>query len=47
MGSNTYPDPVTGYQVFTEFGHKKRGKCCGNRWVREIRYDEMRCYESN
>lgn len=25
----TYIDPDTGFQVFTEVAHKKRGKCCG------------------
>ena len=27
----TYIDPETGYTVFTELIHLKRGKCCGNR----------------
>lgn len=27
----TYIDPETGYTVFTELTHLKRGKCCGNR----------------
>lgn len=27
----TYRDPGTGYTVFTELTHLKRGKCCGNR----------------
>lgn len=26
----TYIDPVTGYNVFTEFAHRKRGRCCGS-----------------
>ena len=26
---NYYKDPKTGYTVFTEYGHKKRGTCCG------------------
>ncbi|XP_065115589.1 uncharacterized protein C1orf53 homolog [Paramisgurnus dabryanus] len=26
----TYIDAVTGYKVFTEFAHRKRGKCCGS-----------------
>jgi iron complex transport system substrate-binding protein len=25
-----YNDPATGYKVFTELAHKKRGKCCGS-----------------
>ena len=25
-----YKDPATGYNVFTEVAHKKRGKCCGS-----------------
>lgn len=29
-GKHTYIDPSTGYSVFTEFAHKKRGKCCGS-----------------
>ncbi len=28
--SNTYKDPPTGFTVFTEYAHLKRGKCCGN-----------------
>lgn len=28
-GEMTYTDPESGYQVFTELAHKKRGKCCG------------------
>ena len=28
-GKMTYTDPESGYQVFTELAHKKRGKCCG------------------
>ena len=28
--SNTYIDPKTGFTVFTEYAHLKRGKCCGN-----------------
>lgn len=27
----TYKDPVTGYTVFTELAHLKRGVCCGNK----------------
>uniref|UniRef100_A0A671MGC2 Chromosome 1 open reading frame 53 n=1 Tax=Sinocyclocheilus anshuiensis TaxID=1608454 RepID=A0A671MGC2_9TELE len=23
-------DPITGYSVFTEFAHRKRGRCCGS-----------------
>ncbi len=29
-GELSYEDPATGYHVFTELAHKKRGKCCGN-----------------
>eukprot|EP01134_Creolimax_fragrantissima_P007158 CFRG7158T1 len=29
-GSDTYIDPATGYSVFTEEAHVKRGTCCGN-----------------
>ena len=29
-GLTTYVDPDTGYQVFTELSHQRRGKCCGN-----------------
>ena len=29
-GELRYIDPETGYQVFTELAHEKRGKCCGN-----------------
>ncbi|XP_069580722.1 uncharacterized protein C1orf53 homolog [Brachyistius frenatus] len=25
-----YMDPSTGYKVFTEYAHLKRGKCCGS-----------------
>ena len=25
-----YKDQKTGYSVYTEYGHKKRGKCCGS-----------------
>ncbi|WP_374078784.1 DUF5522 domain-containing protein [Bdellovibrio bacteriovorus] len=27
-GEDTYVDPVTGYIVFTELFHKRRGHCC-------------------
>eukprot|EP00532_Pseudo-nitzschia_australis_P014214 CAMPEP_0168278812 /NCGR_PEP_ID=MMETSP0141_2-20121125/20108_1 /TAXON_ID=44445 /ORGANISM="Pseudo-nitzschia australis, Strain 10249 10 AB" /LENGTH=52 /DNA_ID=CAMNT_0008221645 /DNA_START=39 /DNA_END=193 /DNA_ORIENTATION=+ len=27
----TYIDPSTGFVVFSELTHLKRGKCCGNR----------------
>jgi len=27
---STYIDPATGFTVFTELAHLKRGKCCGN-----------------
>ena len=30
-GERTYIDPATGYTVFTEIVHKKRGTCCGNK----------------
>jgi ATP-binding cassette subfamily B (MDR/TAP) protein 1 len=30
QGQTTYIDPSTGYQVFTEVAHLKRGKCCGS-----------------
>jgi ATP-binding cassette subfamily B (MDR/TAP) protein 1 len=30
QGAMSYKDPDTGYQVFTELAHKKRGKCCGS-----------------
>ena len=29
-GQMTYVDPLSGYKVFTEIAHKKRGKCCGS-----------------
>jgi len=29
-GKTTYEDPSTGYTVFTELSHLKRGTCCGN-----------------
>jgi ABC-type Fe3+-hydroxamate transport system substrate-binding protein/diphthamide synthase (EF-2-diphthine--ammonia ligase) len=29
-GDDFYADPATGYKVFTEVAHKKRGKCCGS-----------------
>jgi diphthamide synthase (EF-2-diphthine--ammonia ligase)/ABC-type Fe3+-hydroxamate transport system substrate-binding protein len=29
-GKVTYVDPETGYNVFTELAHKRRGKCCGS-----------------
>lgn len=29
-GSTTYVDPATGFTVFTELAHLRRGKCCGN-----------------
>lgn len=28
-GDSTYEDPATGFTVFTELSHLKRGKCCG------------------
>eukprot|EP00751_Fragilariopsis_kerguelensis_P008563 CAMPEP_0170791730 /NCGR_PEP_ID=MMETSP0733-20121128/21332_1 /TAXON_ID=186038 /ORGANISM="Fragilariopsis kerguelensis, Strain L26-C5" /LENGTH=497 /DNA_ID=CAMNT_0011139743 /DNA_START=253 /DNA_END=1747 /DNA_ORIENTATION=+ len=30
-GKTTYNDPATGFTVFTELIHLKRGKCCGNK----------------
>eukprot|EP00934_Nitzschia_sp_Nitz4_P003383 Nitzschia sp. Nitz4//scaffold91_size79674//23437//24501//NITZ4_005359-RA/size79674-processed-gene-0.31-mRNA-1//1//CDS//3329560076//3373//frame0 len=29
-GAITYDDPETGFRVFTELAHLKRGNCCGN-----------------
>ncbi|MCC6549358.1 MAG: hypothetical protein IT279_04735 [Ignavibacteriaceae bacterium] len=29
-GSDTYKDPVTGFKVFTELFHRRRGICCGS-----------------
>ncbi|XP_041446527.1 uncharacterized protein C1orf53 isoform X4 [Xenopus laevis] len=29
-GQETYVDPQTGYLVFTEIVHVRRGKCCGS-----------------
>lgn len=29
-GSTTYIDPATGFTVFTEIAHLRRGKCCGS-----------------
>ncbi|WP_080602339.1 DUF5522 domain-containing protein [Bdellovibrio bacteriovorus] len=29
-GKDSYVDPATGYTVFTEFFHMKRGHCCGS-----------------
>lgn len=29
-GDTFYTDPVSGFLVFTEVAHKKRGKCCGS-----------------
>ncbi|KAF5889943.1 uncharacterized protein DAT39_020357, partial [Clarias magur] len=29
-GKTTYTDPESGYTVFTEVAHKKRGRCCGS-----------------
>jgi hypothetical protein len=31
QGLTNYLDPVSGYTVFTEVFHRKRGKCCGNK----------------
>jgi hypothetical protein len=31
LGESTYIDPETGFTVFTELIHLKRGKCCGNK----------------
>ena len=30
QGSDTYVDPVSGYQVLTKDAHVRRGSCCGN-----------------
>ncbi len=30
-GEQTYPDPATGYVVFTKLFHLERGKCCGSK----------------
>lgn len=30
QGESYYVDPATGYRVFTGYGHRKRGQCCGN-----------------
>ena len=30
QGSSTYIDPDTGFTVFTELAHLKRGRCCGS-----------------
>ncbi|MEM6927866.1 MAG: DUF5522 domain-containing protein [Myxococcota bacterium] len=30
QGATTYVDPATGYRVFTEIAHRKRGSCCGS-----------------
>lgn len=37
---NTYVDPLTGYQVITEYAHLQRGKCCGNN-CRHCPYDHV------
>ncbi len=37
-GETTYADPATGYTVFTEVSHKKRGTCCGQK-CRHCPYD--------
>ena len=29
-GEDHYTDPVTGYLVFTELYHLRRGRCCGS-----------------
>jgi hypothetical protein len=29
-GRDTYKDPVTGFKVFTELFHKRRGTCCNS-----------------
>lgn len=31
QGQTTYQDPSTGFTVFTELSHLKRGTCCGNK----------------
>lgn len=37
---DTYVDPLTGYQVITEYAHLRRGKCCGNS-CRHCPYDHI------
>ncbi len=29
-GQHQYIDPETGYRVFTELAHRRRGYCCGS-----------------
>lgn len=29
-GESSYVDPETGYHVFTELEHERRGHCCGS-----------------
>lgn len=38
QGSTTYIDPDTGFTVFTELAHQRRGFCCGN-MCRHCPYD--------
>ena len=38
QGLHTYKDPATGFTVFTELAHQKRGVCCGSQ-CRHCPYD--------
>ncbi|GAX18002.1 cob(I)alamin adenosyltransferase [Fistulifera solaris] len=40
QGSTTYIDPDTGFTVFTELAHRRRGFCCGN-MCRHCPYDHV------
>jgi Family of unknown function (DUF5522) len=42
LGSPTYRDPLTGFEVFTEAALLERGSCCGNR-CRHCPYDYAAC----
>ncbi|KAJ3213329.1 hypothetical protein HK099_007455 [Clydaea vesicula] len=44
-GGLTYEDPETGYTVFTELSHLKRGKCCGNK-CRHCPFDHVNVREN-
>ncbi|MEM9293383.1 MAG: DUF5522 domain-containing protein [Acidobacteriota bacterium] len=39
-GDDTYIDPATGYQVYTEGFHRRRGSCCGS-GCRHCPYDHV------
>ncbi|XP_041446526.1 uncharacterized protein LOC108714437 isoform X3 [Xenopus laevis] len=45
-GQETYVDPQTGYLVFTEIVHVRRGKCCGSgcRHNGGIKYSGYGCH---